>query len=118
MLSITSAKLSGNPDASGWVQIHDFTPSEVSDKGNLHIIISVESASDVESLSIGRDIASAIYQKYYHDEKPAFSALQNAVTDVVGRFGQKFEKLEIAAASFSGTTLSSVVAGGGIAILY
>ena len=120
MLSITSAKLSGNPAGSGWVQIHDFVASdESSDKGNLYLIISVESTSDVEGLSIGREIATQIYRNYYDEsQKQIFNALQSAVSSAVKNFGQKFINLEIAAASLSGKTLYTVVSGGGSAILY
>jgi hypothetical protein len=120
MLSITSAKLSGNPAGSGWVQIHDFVGSEnSSEKGDLYLIISVETESDVEGLSVGRDIATHIYKNYFDNaHTEMFSALHTSVSGAVKEFGQQFVALEIAAASFSGTTLYAVVSGGGGAILY
>ncbi len=86
-LRIKSAKLTGNPDASGWTQVHDFEPREkekLETRGRLFAVISAGDSS------IGREILTRINEEYYGDlGLAAYDALKNALKKIVGEFGTK-----------------------------
>lgn len=91
MLNITSAKLAGNPDASGWVQVFDEKPLYVVVTGN-------EYAPASQNIFAG-------FRKVYL----ATSSLKTAVQKLADEFGGQ---VEIAAAVYVKEVVYTVVMGG------
>jgi len=107
-LTVTSAKLTGNPNSTNWVQVHDFTPADKEKlirRGRLVALFCVERENPkkggLDSALFGREILARFHEEYYGNlEKEAFSALSEAVTAVVKEFSQADTKLEIGAIAF------------------
>lgn len=119
MFSITSAKVLGVPDVSGWTQVHDFEPTEEEKRklrGHLFALISTSRsvAVGVDTVSQGREILSRLHEEYFGEtEKSAFNALKLATKKVVNEFSKGEVKVEIAAAAFVEGVLYSAACGGG-----
>lgn len=124
--SVTAAKLTGNPDASGWSQIHDFKPEEEEKlklRGHLFAVIATKGgASDSEDLQPGggvdfvaggRELLSRLHEEYFGSIKEsAFEALKTAVEKVIEEFSPSWGNVEISAISLLGDVVYSVAGGG------
>lgn len=117
MLRITSAKVTVSPGASGWVQVHGFSPSENDAhklRGQLFVIIAMKNGKEgVEAITFEREIAVQIREAYYNgsSEKP-FDALKTAVQKVVENFNAKESGLEIGCCVYSENVVYSAAFGG------
>ena len=118
---ISSAKLTGNPDASGWTQVHDFTPDKekLKTRGRLFAVISASeqeespSADGLQSITAGREILTRIHEEYFGEtEISAFNALKRALEKVLDEFSS-WGRVEIAAASVVDDIVYSAIGGGG-----
>ena len=107
-MKLTSAKLTGNPDASGWTQVYDFEPQDTEKleaRGHLFVVISA-----VDS-SVGHEIFARINEEYYGDLAfTAYDALKKALEKIVHEFGKNVDKLAIS----SGAILGDIVYLGGV----
>ena len=117
MLRITSAKVTVSPGASGWVQVHGFSPSENDAhklRGQLFAIIAMKNGKEgVEAITFEREIAVQIREAYYNSssEKP-FDALKAAVQKVVEEFNTNESGLEIGCCVYSENVVYSAAFGG------
>lgn len=122
-LRITSAKLTGSPDSSGWAQIHDFAPSEeekLKTRGHLFAVVSrsfKEAKGEDDSLhttTSGREIIARLQEEYFGNTTLVpFNALKKACEKVLQQFSTSFANVEIAAASIVGEFVYSAAGGGG-----
>lgn len=115
-MKLTSSKLTGTPDASGWAQIHDFTPDEpekLSKRGRLFAVISTqEAAVGIDTISLGREILTRIHEEYFaNTEESAFEALKGSVNKVFQEFSEE-KPIQIGAAVFLDNALYISVVGG------
>ena len=64
-LNLSSAKLVGNPNDSGWAQVHDFKPEEpekLLKRGHLVAVVKTgKFAEGVEVVTSGREILSRLH---------------------------------------------------------
>ena len=118
--NITSAKLTGNPDISGWVQAYEFKPEDpekISKRGHLYSIVCSKNATEgIESVVEGREILARFHEEYFGQiEDDAYQALKNAVEKVVSEF---WGNVELAACVVLNEVIYIAAAGGaGIYIL-
>jgi len=122
-LEVSSAKLTGNPDDSGWAQVHQFSPQDeekLSARGCLFAVISTARQEEgVESVVAGRELISRLHEEYFGEiTKPAFSALKEAVDKVIEEFTASWGEVEIAAAVYLNGVVYSVCGGGARAVLF
>ena len=116
-LSITSAKITGNPDKSGWAQVHEYKPDDkekLALRGLLFAIVATSNIQEgVDSVSAGRELLSRLHEEYFgKTSASAFSGLKEAVEKVISEFSSSWGDVEIAAAVFLKGVLYSVVGGG------
>lgn len=118
---ISSAKLTGNPDASGWTQVHDFTPDKekLETRGRLFTVISAleqdkdPPADGLRSIAAGREILTKIHEEYFGETKTsAFNALKRALEKVLDEFSS-WGRVEIASAAVVDNIVYSAIGGGG-----
>ncbi len=106
---ISSAKLTGNPDETGWTQVHDFEPqdpSKLEARGRLFAVISARDGA------VGRKILTRLNEEYYSDlSLAAFDALKNALAKVIGEFSAKDLGIGISAAGILGDVIYISVVG-------
>ena len=115
--NITSAKLTGNPDESGWSQVHDFSPDDAQKlklRGRLFAVIATPGKSiGIDSVVAGRELLSRLHEEYFGTtNSSAFEALKASVERVVAEFSPVWGGVEIAAISLVGNVVYSAVAGG------
>jgi len=117
LLKITTAKITGNPDSSGWVQIHDFEPQDevkLKARGHLYAVIATGRAEEgIDRVEAGREILSRLHEEYFGNlEASAFNGLRSAVEKVAFEFKTTWGEIEIAAVAFVNNAVYSVVTGG------
>ena len=115
--SVSSAKLTGSPGTSGWVQVHEFAPSEpekLSLRGHLFAVVATGRHEEgVDAVSAGRELLSRLHEEYFGSgEGSAFAILAAAVKKVSEEFRSTWGEVEIAAVSLVGGVVYSVVGGG------
>ncbi len=95
---LQSAKLSGNPDESGWAQVHEFVPTESEKlklRGHFFAVISTS-----QELSHGRELLARIHEEYFGNlEASAYEALKSSVENVHKEFSDQEDEVRIAAAA-------------------
>ena len=68
-LEVAPAKLTGNPDPSGWAQVHEFLPQEEDKllaRGQLFAVISTTRHEEgVDSVVAGRELLSRLHKEYF-----------------------------------------------------
>jgi len=111
---ILSAKLTGNPDTSGWSQIYEYKPDDekLNSKGQLFLLIATSSVTEgLNSVLAGRQMLSRITGEYYSglDENP-LSALKGSIRKVSAEFSE-WQGVEIATLVICNNVLYSVVTG-------
>jgi hypothetical protein len=105
---ITENHLTGNPDPSGWVGCHDFTPvsdETLLEKGRLVIISSMlpKNGSALpanQNLVVSREVLTRFHEEYYNQKGSAFELLSKAVENISKDFSSPNESLQILAAIF------------------
>jgi hypothetical protein len=122
-LEVASAKLTGNPDPSGWAQVHEFSPQEeekLKARGHLFAVISTGRHEEgVDSVVAGRELLSRLHEEYFGEiTKPAFISLKEAVEKVITEFTASWGEVEIAAAVYLNGVVYSVAGGGAQAVLF
>ena len=115
--SVSSAKLTGSPGTSGWVQVHEFAPSDLeklSSRGHLFAVVATGRHEEgVDAVSAGRELLSRLHEEYFGSgEGSAFAILEAAVKKVSEEFRSTWGEVEIAAVSLVGGVVYSVVGGG------
>lgn len=115
--TVVSAKLTGSPGTSGWVQVHEFAPSEpekLSSRGHLFAVVATGRHEEgVDAVSAGRELLSRLHEEYFGSgEGSAFAILEAAVKKVSEEFRSTWGEVEIAAVSLVGGVVYSVVGGG------
>jgi hypothetical protein len=120
---IASVKITGNPDAGGWAQVHDFKPEDeqkLEVRGHIFALIATnDSKLGIDSISSGREILSRLHEEYYGSlETSAFYALKEAVEKVIKEFSSLGQNIEIAAVSFVKGVLYSACGGGSQAVIF
>lgn len=123
MFKITSVKITGNPNPSGWSQVFEYKPQEEEKlklRGHFFAVISEKEAKTREAPIgagtglLGREIITRLSEEYFgNTEKSAFNALKDAVQRIMDEFSSEENKIEIAAASFLDATVYSACGGGG-----
>ena len=111
---ILSAKLTGNPDTSGWSQIYEYKPDDekLNSKGQLFLLIATSSVTEgLNSVLAGRQMLSRITGEYYSglDENP-LSALKGSIRKVSAEISE-WQGVEIATLVICNNVLYSVVTG-------
>lgn len=122
-LRLTTAKLVGNPDESGWSQVHTFTPDSKDKKDKRGILISIFSTSGIgeglEAVGVGREILSRFHEEYYESlEGGALKRLEEASKKVAEEFTSKQVDLEILSAVYLGSVLYFVIFGEGAVYIF
>ena len=115
--SVSSAKLTGSPGTSGWVQVHEFAPSEpekLSLRGHLFAVVATGRHEEgVDAVSAGRELLSRLHEEYFGSGGgSAFAILEAAVKKVSQEFRSTWGEVEIAAVSLVEGVVYSVVGGG------
>lgn len=116
-MNTRSAKITGLPGESGWVQVHDFTPDDPEKlrlRGRLFAVVSTKKVEGgVEVVTSGREIISRLHEQYFGDlsTKP-FNALTSAVGKVISEFKETWGDIEIAACAVIGDVVFSSAGGG------
>ena len=97
--NVTSTKLLANPDETGWVQVHDFTPGDnlkIEKRGRLIALISMNKKvagvrqSLTEELGLGREILARLHEEYFGNlEGEIQERLEWAVVKVTNEFFEK-----------------------------
>lgn len=144
-LTAITAKITGNPDESGWVQVHEFKPEDedkLAKRGELLAVIAtsrdgqapspdlrfeepqglekgLRPGGGVNSVLAGRELLGRLHEEYFGEsQKPGFFALKEAVEKVISEFSEAWGSVEIAAASFIGDVVYSAVGGGAEAAVF
>lgn len=123
MLGVSSSKVTGIPGPSGWVQVHEFQPSDeekLKIRGHLFAVIATNRFEEgVESVMAGRELIARFQEEYFGDLsiKP-FNALKNATEKVIAEFAGNFGNIEIAACSIVKDVVYSAAGGGAEVLIY
>lgn len=123
MLTITSAKFTGNPGPSGWAQIHEFKPEDpqkLKNRGHLIAVIATKRYEEgIETVSFGRELISRLHEEYFgKEEGSAFNSLRSAIEKVLAEFRESWGDIEISAiVSMDDVVYTAAVGGGQVAIL-
>jgi hypothetical protein len=117
LLNITSAKITGNPDASGWVQIHDYQPQESDQlkvRGHLFAVIATgRTEQGIDRVVAGREVLSRLHEEYFGNlEASAFNCLKAAVEKISNEYKNSWGEIEISAVAFVNNAVYTVVSGG------
>ncbi|MBN1168964.1 hypothetical protein JXA63_03685 [Candidatus Woesebacteria bacterium] len=124
---ISSAKAFGNGEGQGWVQVHDYTPSDeikLSKRGRSFAVISGESVisegeQEVDKVLMAREVLTRIHEEYYgNTDKSAFTALKDAVNKISEELRLGDLDIEIAIAVFINGIVYCVVNGGSFVYLF
>lgn len=115
--AVVSAKLTGSPGTSGWVQVHEYAPADpekLSSRGHLFAVVATGRHEEgVDAVSAGRELLSRLHEEYFGSgEGSAFAILEAAVKKVSEEFRSTWGEVEIAAVSLVGGVVYSVVGGG------
>lgn len=122
MLRITSAKVTASPGASGWVQIHGFSPTKPEEaklRGQLFVVMASKNGREgIEAISFEREVVGRLREEYYQtSQEKAFDALRNATQKVVNDLGESGSGIEIVCCAFvDGIVYSSAFGGSKILI--
>ncbi|MGB6838991.1 MAG: hypothetical protein WBE27_01805, partial [Microgenomates group bacterium] len=128
--NITSAKLTGNPGASGWAQVHEFAPDDAEKlklRGRLFAVIATKSQKKedsteehgVDSVVAGRELLTRLHEEYFGStEKTAFNALSDSVEKVINEFLDVWGDVEIAAAVIVDGVIYTACGGGAQAAVF
>lgn len=116
-LFISSAKLTGSPDESGWAQVHEFKPEDeekTKKRGHLFAVVSTGKQKDgVESVAAGRELLSRLHEEYFGKlDISAFNGLKRAVEKVSEEFAETWGGVEVAAIAVVDSVIYSAAAGG------
>jgi len=117
---ISSAKLTGTADATGWSQVHDFTPDDDEKKrkrGRLIAVIAVtgefSEGRQLTTVTLGREILTRLHEEYFGDlELSAFNALKQGVDKILTEFTQEFGRVEVGALGLVDDVVYAAVGGG------
>jgi hypothetical protein len=122
MLTQRVSKLTGTPGASGWAQVHEFTPDDASKlklRGHLCAIVSTShTEAGVDTISAGRELLTRFHEEYYGNlgGKP-FNVLRDVVQKVADEFRNTWGDVEIiAAAIVEDVVYSAAIGGSGVMI--
>ncbi len=124
----SSTKVVGNPDTSGWVQVHDYVPNtkeKLISRGRLYAVISTQALeteslypNDKYRLEMGREILARLHEEYYGQKGGgAFNVLVNAVSRVAGEFTSRQLNVEIGACAFLADNLLGACANGAVLLV-
>ncbi|CAN5345803.1 hypothetical protein BH10PAT1_BH10PAT1_7360 [soil metagenome] len=116
---ITSNKLTGSPDHSGWVYIHDFTPANnemLESKGRIFALISMlpqngSALPDNQSSIVSAEILTRFQEIYYNEVGNPFDLLQKSVEIIHKNFTSPNESLQILVGAFLGNKIILVSFG-------
>ena len=116
-LTLTSAKLTGNPGTSGWAQVHEFAPEDatkLAQRGHLFAVVATSRHEEgVDSVIAGRELLARLHEEYFgKDEGEAFNVLKSAVEKVISEFRESWGEVEVAAVAFMDKVVYSAVGGG------
>ena len=117
MLGIISAKVTAAPGASGWAQVHEFTPDNpesVRVRGRLFAVLATSKAEEgIDTIASGRELIGRLHEEYFGNlEAKPFDGLKNAVQKVADEFKGGWGDVEIAASAFVDGVIFSVAVGG------
>jgi hypothetical protein len=117
MLGIISAKVTAAPGASGWAQVHEFTPDDperVRIRGRLFAVLATSKVREgIDTITSGRELIGRLHEEYFGNlEAKPFDALKNAIQKVANEFGQGWGDVEIAACAFVDGVIFSAATGG------
>lgn len=123
MLGTTSSKVTATPGASGWVQVHEFSPDDPEKlrlRGRLFAVVATKRVEErMDEIFLGRELIGRIHEEYFGSlsENP-FNALREAVRKVTLEFKEAWGDVEIAACSLVNDIVYSASAGGGKVIIF
>ena len=117
---IISAKLTGNPDATGWAQVYEFSPEDEEKhrlRGKLFAVISTSTKEvGMDTILAGREVLSRLHEEYFGESSgSSFSRLKISVEKVTDEFAS-WEDIQIACVSYVNNVFN-VAAGGGARIV-
>jgi len=97
---VISAKLTGNPDVSGWAQVYEFSPESEEKyklRGKIFAVIStVSKDSGLDTVLAGREVLSRLHEEYFGEGGgSSFSRLKISVEKVISEFSS-WEDIQIA----------------------
>jgi len=114
---VNSSKLTANPGAGGWVQVHEFKPEDkekLALRGHLFAVVATSKQEEgVDSVVVGREVLARLHEEYFGNTKlKAFNALKGAVEKVINEFAESLGQVEIAAAVLLQDVVYSAAGGG------
>jgi len=117
MLTQVAAKLTGTPGASGWAQVHEFTPDDIEKlrlRGRLFAIISTgHIEAGIDTIAAGRELLTRFHEEYYgNPEGKPFNVLRDATQKVADEFRNNWGDVGIVAAAVVGDVVYSAAIGG------
>lgn len=121
--NIISAKITGNPDPTGWSQVHEYLPEDLEklqNRGHLFAVIGTSrNEQGVDSVATGREILSRLHEEYYgKEEGTPFNVLKSALEKVIAEFKENWGEVEISAMVSLGEVVYSAAGGGGQVLIY
>jgi hypothetical protein len=122
MLTQATAKLTGTPGASGWTQVHEFTPDDsvkLKLRGHLFAIISTgRTEAGIDTITAGRELLTRFHEEYYGNlEGKPFNILRDAIQKVADEFRYSWGDVEIVAvAVVENVVYSAAIGGSGVMI--
>lgn len=122
MLGIISAKVTAAPGASGWAQVHEFTPDDPEHmrvRGRLFAVLATsKQEAGIDTIASGRELIGRLHEEYFGNlEAKPFDALKNAIQKVADEFKGGWGDVEIAASAFVDGVIFSVATGGSSVII-
>jgi DNA-binding beta-propeller fold protein YncE len=122
MLGIISAKVTAVPGASGWAQVHEYTPDDperVRVRGRLFAVMATSKTQEgIDTITSGRELIGRLHEEYFGNlEAKPFDCLKNAIQKVADEFKGVWGDVEIAASAFVDGVIFSVATGGSRVII-
>ncbi|KKQ85615.1 MAG: hypothetical protein UT08_C0005G0066 [Candidatus Woesebacteria bacterium GW2011_GWB1_38_8] len=116
IFKLLSAKLTGNPDTTGWSQAYEYQSDDsekLKARGHLFAVIATNAnVEGLDSVIAGREILSRIHEEYFGELKdPVLKRLKSSANKVMQEFSS-WEDVEIGLAVIQDDTLYVVVGGG------
>jgi hypothetical protein len=123
MLTQSASKLTGTPGATGWAQVHEFTPEDpvkLKLRGHLFAIVSTSHTEQgIDTITAGRELLTRYHEEYYGNlEGKPFNVLRDATQKVADEFRMNWGDVEIVAASFVDNVVYSAAVGGAAVMIF
>lgn len=123
MLIQVAAKLTGTPGATGWAQVHEFTPEDPTKfklRGHLFAIVSTNHTEQgIDTIAAGRELLTRYHEEYYGNlEGKPFNILRSSTQKVADEFRHTWGDVEIVATAFVDDVEYCAAVGGAVVMIF